>query len=245
VAFFAFEDERYFGAPGLAPGACVRFDPELLFAAIEREGGRPVIDRRVPGDAGLVVHEAATDVPRWPTGLWLVGDLERPVRVRGGRGLRCRAFTVLDEVPAWLVAGPRGYAVEWVIDRAQELTADQVATLAALPSDDEEPLTRALWDRWLQDRGGGSPIGCGLVTLLYAIKEAACRVERERSGWDLGEDAEVLADPAWQSAGRAAYGAALALGAPGLLPPGQDAVLAHRWTSVFGIPRRPAAGLGA
>jgi hypothetical protein len=238
--FFAVDDEeRFFGTPEPAPGARVCFDPDKLFAARERATGRPVA-RLLVGDEGLVVHENATDVLLWPSSLWRVDDLYRPVRLRpGNRWVRCRAFTVVEQVPTWLVAGSHGDAVEWVITRARALTSDQVEGLAAMSEADEAPLNKALWDRWLQDHRGGSPVGCGLHVLQQAVEEAARRTSAALFGWDERDGVEVLSDPAWQQAGHAANGAALALGAPGVLTAEQNALLARRWTSVFGPPDLP------
>ena len=243
VVFFAFKDAgSYFGIPDLAPGARVRFDPDKLFAARERDTGRPA-DRVLAGDEGLLVHEIATDVIVWPSSLWRVDELERPVRVRPrNMWVRCRAFTVVEQAPAWLVAGPYGDGVEWVITRARELTSDQVGALAALSEDDgEEELQRSLRDRWVRDHlyGSRSPVGCGLSTLRRVVEDAARRAGSELFGWDEEDGAEVLRDPGWLRAHSAAHGAALALGAPEFLSAEQNAVLARRWTSVFGSPDLP------
>lgn len=237
MGFFSFlDDDRYFGEPGLARGVRVRFEADRLFAARERRTGRPV-ERRLAGDEGLVVAEVATDVILWPFSLWRVEDLDRPLRVRpANRWVRCQAFTVVEQVPTWMVAGPSGYAVEWVISRARALTGDQVAALAAMPGDDEEPLKQALWDRWLADHRSGSPVGCGLTTLQDAVEAAARRAGPRLFSWDEQDEVEVLSDPAWQAASHAASGAALALGAPELLAPEERAVLARRWTHLFGTP---------
>ena len=208
----------------------------------KRNTGRTA-DRVLTGDEGLLVHEIATDVIVWPSSLWRVDELEKPVRARpGNRWVRCRAFTVVEQVPAWLVAGPHGDAVEWVITRARDLTSDQVGALAALSEDDgEEQLKRSLRDRWVRDHlyGSRAPVGCGLGTLRRMVDEAARRVGPELFGWDEEDEVEVLRDPGWLRAHSAAHGAALALGAPEFLSAAQNAVLARRWTSVFGSPDLP------
>lgn len=235
VMYFALasEDERFFGTPTPAPAVRVSFDPERFFAARERHGR--AVERRLVGDEGLVVHECASDELVWPASLWRVDDLERPVRLMpGNRWVRCLAFTVVDQVPTWLVAGPHGDAVEWVINQARALTAEQVGSLASMPEEPEEPLRKALWGRWMRARRSGSPVGCGLTTLYQAIDEAARRVGPSLFGWSEEDGGEVLTDPAWQKAGRAASAAALALGAPELVSSEQGSTLALRWTSVFG-----------
>ncbi|MER5599704.1 hypothetical protein [Streptomyces sp. NPDC002265] len=71
------------------------------------------------------------------------------------------------------------------------------------------------------------------------ITEVARRVGPQLFGPDDEEEVEVLTDPAWLRAFGAAYAAALALGAPELLTPQENAVLARRWTTVFGSPVLP------
>jgi hypothetical protein len=240
VSFFAYDrSERFYGEPRPAPGARVHFVPEKLFAARERGTGHPV-DRQSHSGDGLVVHEVATDVLVWPSSLWRVDDLERPMRLPpGNRRVRCRAFTVVEQVPAWLVAGPHGDAVEWVITQARKLTGAQVDALASLPGEGEEPLQRALWARWSLNHRSGSPVGCGLLVLHEAATEAARRMGPRLFGWDEEDEVEVLSDPAWLRASHAASAAALALGAPELLAPEENAVLTRRWTTVFGPPGLP------
>ncbi|MFB7241390.1 hypothetical protein ACFCYX_02840 [Streptomyces populi] len=239
MSFFALHDaERFHGEPEPAPGARVSFVPDRLSAARERRTGRPA-DRQPDGDEGLLVNEIVTDVLRWPSSLWRVTDLE-PVRpVLSRRWVRCRAFTVMERVPTWLVAGPHGEAVEWVITRTRTLTGAQADALAALSDEGEEPLTRTLWARWMRQHHTNSPVGCGLTTLNEVVTEAARRVGPHLFGPDEEDGAEVLDDPAWLRAFRAAYAAALALGAPEWLTPRENAVLARRWTTVFGPPDLP------
>jgi hypothetical protein len=241
VSFFAHDESKgFYGEPEPAPGARVHFVPEKLFAAREHATGRPK-GRRLVGDEGLVVHEVATDVLVWPSSLWRVDDLERPVRLQSGsRWVRCRAFTVVEQVPGWLVAGPHGDAVEWVISQARMLTSAHVDALASLPDEGEDPLKRALWARWSRNHGrSGSPVGCGLLTLHKAETEAAHRAGPHLFGWDEEDGVERLSDPAWLRASHAASAAAPALGAPELLAPAENAVLTRRWATVFGLPDLP------
>ncbi|MFE2582849.1 hypothetical protein [Streptomyces sp. NPDC059378] len=239
MSFFAFDDvEHFYGEPEPVPGARVSFAPDKLIAARERPAGRQV-DRQPAGDEGLLVNEIATDVVQWPSSLWRVADLELMRPIPAARWLRCRAFTVMEQVPAWLVAGPHGDVVEWVITQTRTLTGAQADALAALSDDGEEALKRTLWARWLRDHHTGSPVGCALTTLNRVITEAARRVGPQLFGPDDEEEVDVLTDPAWLRAFGAAYTAALALGAPELLTPQENAVLARRWTTVFGSPVLP------
>ncbi|MFC4034449.1 hypothetical protein ACFO3J_23645 [Streptomyces polygonati] len=241
MTFFAYQDsESFYGEPEPAPGEHVQFVPEKLFAHRQRGTEHP-LERRLHRDEGLVVHEVATDVLAWPSSLWRVDDLEKPIRLRpGNRWMRCRAFTVVEQAPAWLIAGPHGDAVEWVITQARMLTDAQVDALASLPDEGESSLTRALWAGWTRKhRGSGSPVGCGLTTLNEAVTEAAHQRGPRLFGRDEQDEVEVLSDPAWLRASHAAHAAALGLGAPELLTPQENAVLTRRWITVFGIPDLP------
>ncbi|MEU5770625.1 hypothetical protein ABZ782_32395 [Streptomyces asoensis] len=241
MPFFAFYDaERFHGDPKPRPGVRVSFMPDKLAAARERAArtGRPD-DLPSVGNEGLMVNEIATDVPRWPSSLWRVADLEPMRPIPAFRWLRCRAFTVTEEVPVWLVAGPHGEAVEQVIDRTRTLTGAQADALATLPDEGEDPLKRTLWARWSRDHHSGSPVGCALTTLHQIIADAAWQVGPHLFGPDEEDGVEVLKDPAWLSAFGAAYAAALAFGNPELLAPEENAVLTRRWTTVFGTPDLP------
>ncbi|MFE2538296.1 hypothetical protein [Streptomyces sp. NPDC059371] len=239
MSFFALYDaEHFYGDPEPVAGARVSFAPDKLFAARERRIGRRV-DRQPVGDEGLVVNEIAIDVLVWPSSLWRVADLEPTRPLPGHRWVRCRAFTVMKQVPAWLVAGPHGDVVEWVITRTRTLTSAQVDALAALSDEGEKPLTRTLWARWSRDHHTGSPVGCALTTLNEVVTEAAHRVGPQLFGRDEEDEVEVLSDPAWLRAFGAAYAAALALGAPELLTLQENTLLARRWTTVFGPPDVP------
>jgi hypothetical protein len=230
VPFFAFRDaERFYGEPEPEVGARVRFVPDKLLDY--RYGPERTADQKLESDAGLMVQDVATIVLSWPTSLWRVDDLERPMR-GGYRRTRCLAFTVVEQVPTWLVAGPHGDAVEWVISLTRKLTGDQVHALASMPNEGEAPLKQAMWEKWQHT---GSPVGCGLLTLSQAVDDAARRVGSHLFALD-EDGVESLNDPSWLRAFGAAHSAALGLGAPELFAPHERAVLVRRWSAVFGTP---------
>ncbi|MGW1064639.1 hypothetical protein ACWD4F_09060 [Streptomyces aureus] len=239
--YFAFDGaEHFYGDREPAPGVRVSFVPDKLAAARERRTGRPVQLQLVHAD-GMMVNEIAMDVAMWPSSLWRVTDLERMGPWPQSRWVRCRAFTVVEQVPAWLAAGPHGDAVEWVMNRARALTAAQAEALAAQSDEAEEALNRTLWARWLRENTTCSPVGWALTALQEVVTESARRVGPHLFGPDEDDEVEieVLDDPAWLRAWTAAYAAALALGAPGFLTPEENAQLARRWTTVFGTPDLP------
>jgi hypothetical protein len=159
----------FFGVPDPAVGARVVFDAERLFAARERRLGRPVT-RELRGDEGLVVLEDPMEALTWPCRLWRVDDLEGAVRLQpSNRWLRCKAVTVCEELPGWLVLGPRGDGVVEVIEQARSLTSGQVNAIAAMGGDDERGLYRAAWDRWRRTRQSGSPVAALGLSLWFAL----------------------------------------------------------------------------
>jgi hypothetical protein len=231
------DEDDFLGVPLPAVGVRVTFDVEKLFAARERLPYAIPVDRTLTGDEGLLVHEDPMAVLQLPLRLWRVDELDGVVRpAPAGRWLRCRSLTVQEQLPRWLVMGPYGAAVERVIDQACGLTDELVHALAALDPADEQELTSVVWQRFLAVRRSGSPVGCGLSTVHGCVAEAARRTDPHLFGWDEADGVEVLTDPAWQEASRAANAAALGLGARDLVSPQESERLARRWTSVFGMP---------
>ncbi len=232
-------EDDFFGVPFPSVGARVVFNIERLFAARIRTGGwsNP---REVVGDEGLVVHEDPMAVLVMPDRLWRVDDLDGEIRLApNNRWLRCRALTVRQELPTWLVMGPRGNLVAQVIDQARNLTDPQAKALATMDAAEEERLVGAMWDAWLPTHRSGSPIGHGLNDVHYAVEEAARRMGPHLFGWDEQAGLEVLVDPTWQQAAHAANAAALGLGAPELLGDQGSQGLARRWITVIGAPTPP------
>lgn len=153
--------------------------------------------------------------------------------------VRCKALT------GWLVVGAHGDAVAAVIEQAMTLTSSVARKIADMSDDDEARLTRAVWDRWLRPRkhSTGSAVGVGLLSLHHAVEETARRIDPGLFGWDERDGHDVLTDPAWQHAGRAAGAAALAFGVPELLEPGERELLASRWVRAVGDPSLTQSGL--
>jgi hypothetical protein len=128
----------------------------------------PVV-HRARGRQGLVVFGTPLDVQMWPCRLWRVDGLEDPVRPwPNSYYLRCRSFRVVEEMPPWLVFGPRGTAVAAVVDRASRLSQADAEALAAVPDEEETRAYCAVFAGWRQRRETGDvsdgslrPAGCG------------------------------------------------------------------------------------
>jgi hypothetical protein len=91
---------RLYGSPPPAPGARCVFEPELLLAARYTLDGSPP-SRELTATDGMLVHEDPTNVLTWPCRLWRVKDVDQ--RLWDGarvRWFRCRALTVVEEVPS-------------------------------------------------------------------------------------------------------------------------------------------------
>jgi hypothetical protein len=230
-------EDDFHGRPYPSVGARVVFDIDRLFAARDRYAELRG-DRTVTGDEGLVVHEDPMAVLVVPDRLWRVDDLQGVVRPVTGRGwLRCRALTVREELPTWLVMGPHGEAVARVINQARSLTDQQARAIAAMDPADEERLVGVVWDRWHAAGGrSGSPVGRGLLEVNHAIEDSARRTSSLLFGWDDEDGREVVVDPAWQQAGHAANAAALAMGAPEMAGVEESQRMAQRWAAVVGPP---------
>ena len=223
-------------APAPAPGARVRFVPELLVAARERLHIGPVPTGR-PDDDGLVIHEDPRDLTVWPCRLWRVTDPQDVVRPTT-RWFRCQAFTVLAELPAWRVFGEHGDRVAAVIEQADGLTAEQVARLSIPDRGAADEIYRTGWERWRVRTTGAHPTGSGLSTISHAADHAARRSDESLFVWDEDDGIEYLHDPRWTAARSAALQAAMAWGAPELFTPPERQILTHAWTAITGNPPR-------
>jgi hypothetical protein len=149
---------------------------------------------------------------RWRQGIWRVGEIEGGEWI-GGRldpyRLRCRGFTVIEELPAWRHLGPNGAAVLTVIDRASQLTREEVGLMPdhmpdGLPDPrprfvhevPQEPLAMALWN--------------ARAYVEAAVEDRAHDIAPETGHWTSfdGRDVWELVDPFWRRARAAGASAA-------------------------------------
>lgn len=226
--------EDFYGRPLPSVGARVVFDFDRLMAVRARMGLSA--DRTETAEDGLVIFAEPFEEPMLPDRLWRVDNLEGAVEVDPAAGwLRAKAVTIREELPAWLVMGPRGADVAKVIEQARSLTDEQARRIAAVraPMGTSE-LVEAMWNRWVTSKGSGSPVGCGLSQVHHAIEQAARRTGSHLFRWDAVDEVEVIGDPAWIEAGRAANHAALGVGAPELFGPEASERLVRRWRTVMG-----------
>lgn len=219
--FFPVEPDlsNFCGEPEPAPGARVVFSAEQWREA-RRRAGHPAPEE-VPWAIGFHVYERARDSLRWPCRLWRVEDVdEQRDRREGGWYFRCRALTVVEEVPPWWALGPHGERVAELIEQARALTPRQVAFIAAMDGAAE---------RELHGRGVPADMGnCG-VHVNRAFHEVTDRVGDELRTWDPDLQVLVLSDPAWLQARQAVQSAARAVAAPEAYTAAEREVLARRW----------------
>jgi hypothetical protein len=181
------------GSPSLAPGARCTFDPA---------------GREPHKCDGMVVHESPRDVLDWPVRLWRVRDVTRvPCECPQYRFFRVRELTVVEEIPAWLVFGPRGDRVLTILEQAERLTRAQVDRIVAIDGDRERRLYEKHWDD-------------GLILSYLEVHRA---VERAT---------QYVDDEAWRAARDCAVAAAWGL-EHDLYTDAEREELARRWTSVM------------
>jgi hypothetical protein len=142
--------------------------------------------------------------------LWRVrADTRVPCECTQYRFFRVRELTVVEELPSWLVFGPRGDRVLTIIEQAGRLTREQVDRIAAVDGDRERQLYEKHWDD----------------ELFMSYLEVHRAVERA---------AEYRADDeAWRNARDCAVAAARGL-EHDLYTDAEREVLARRWTSAVG-----------
>lgn len=199
---------------------------------------------------------------RWPGRLWRVRTVEAATRWEQGHGVPLpgvrytRAVSVLVEAEldsAQLFGESGSYVVE-VLDTARRLDRSQAQALAAALHPGAAAACDRAWRTWLDRRGiahrmhpdlsdtlrfggeaGDSPIGIGLIAVHDSLAERARAVDGDLASETDGE-VVWLAAP-WRDAASALSDAALALGAPGIVPPEDRALLLAGWQALA-VPQR-------
>lgn len=167
---------------------------------------------------------------------------------------RALGVDVLAELPVSLLFGSHGTAVTELLDAGLTMTGEDAARLARTRHPQAPAAYARAWQRWLstQDNGasyhdgdhrrtlavGGagprnapaSPIGNGFSLLWTTVRESARRGGGPGAFTDDGDGGERLADP-WCAAACGLLDAAMALGAPHLVPPAEAALLTSSWHS--------------
>lgn len=192
-------------------------------------------------------------VARWPGRLWHVEILRAAAeQPREGAGYtRALAVRVRNELPVTKLFGPHGEDVVRVIETAASLDAGRAAEFGARSTALAREAYARAWRTWIGRMDPGSihlyadhsdtlavpiagmrsPIAGGFMVLHGVVGDRA-RALAGDSAFIAGEDGDLyLAEP-WGKAAGALLHAAMALGAPGLVPEADRAVLTEAWESV-------------
>lgn len=207
-----------------------------------------------PGDGApwiVVAHTVDAVLPvRWPGRLWEVEVLRMaPEQPREGASYsRAVAVRITRELPPAILFGSHGDDVVRVIDRASSLDGSEAAELAARWSEQASEAYSQAWNAWIArmapgsihrgaDHGntlavfaGGtrSPLGSAF-TLLHDVVGRRAREVAGEAAFVADEDGEMCLAGPWAKAAEALLHAAMALGAPDLVPEADQAVLLAAW----------------
>lgn len=188
----------------------------------------------------MVRHDlVAVSIPDWPLKLWKV-EATRPIKPQGHSGnyIRCRAITVLDEVPAFKVFGEEDRGIVDIINFAAGLSKPQAAVLSGKRSPRASQLVNKGWREWLRLTGettaqddadfddvlrlggqnGGSPVGPGLTVVWKVVFDRAGQVDPAAAHMHGDDGAVFMAEP-WNSACSALKDAVMSFGASHLFKP--------------------------
>lgn len=205
-------------------------------------------------DAPWIVVEhslAGVLITSWPGTVWEaeVVDAISPQNHTGDY-TRAVAVRILRQVPPAECFGPHGEAVVWILDRAARLNREDALTLSEHRALEAGRLYSRAWLNWkdLPDDkrvfedwegvigAGGtpvSPIGRGLAAIFNSVCDSAIREFGDMAWYTTDgpeeEDPEMhLAEP-WYTASLCLIEAAMALGAPDLLPDTGRKTLTAPW----------------
>ena len=215
--------------------------------------------RNATHEAPWIVVEHTLDgvlVTSWPGVLWeaeVVDALQ--TQEHSGAYTRAVAVRLVRRLPPHILFGPHGEAVAWVADRIATLSYQDADTLAHSRAPDAARLYGDAWRNWdglspdkrgLEDwegvigagtGGPVSPVGRGLSTVFNAVVNRALEIGGDAAtlieeGPETDPDLH-LAEP-WATASLALIEAAMALGAPDLLPEDDRTALAAPWRALTG-----------
>ncbi len=209
-------------------------------------------------DAPWIVVDRTLDgvlVTSWPGSLWEVEVLDaiRPQNHEGDY-TRAVAVRILRTVPPHELFGPHGEAVAWILDRAIELTREEAETLSqhraanagllysrAWMNWDGLPDDKRVFEDWEGIIGAGgtvpvSPVGRGLSAIFNSVCATAIRLFGDNAwyttdGPDVDDPDMHLAEP-WFTASLCLIEAAMALGAPHLIPDSDRTTLTAPWRAL-------------
>ena len=206
----------------------------------------------------MVVERTLEDVlvTSWPGALWEAKVIDA-LQPQGHTGNYTRAVAVqlVRRLPSHILFGPNGEGVAWILDRASTLGPEEATLLYAHRSADAGRLYSKAWLNWggltaekqdFEDWEGivsvpgqvpVSPIHRGLNTVFGCVVTQALDTDGETAMYADGgpeDDPDLhLAEP-WRSAALALIEAAMAFGAPDLLPDSERDVLTIPWRRLTG-----------
>lgn len=220
------EPDRFVGEPFPRPGVRVRL-------------------RADPPPWMVVGREVGRLLTAWPFRLWSVSDIDRnPAQSPGDEYTQVSAFTVVEELDAWITFGNLGWRVASILDRAELLDVDDVAALAeaVTPADESDAYNQA-HVRWADavarpdGQGNLASAGWGYYDAYRAVERAARKLDDPQAfAYDTVDGVWFLTGN-WQKAAHAAMYAVMAFGSPSLLANQEEVeLLSTAWRSRFGEP---------
>jgi len=207
------------------------------------------IQRRPDERRWLVVDHVwdVINLPAWPIRVWRVTDVvPAPAEEQVAPWYtRASALRIVEELDAWRVFGEHGWKVAAIIERSAAIDRDDAAALANGREDGAGDAYNRAWETWRQ-RGPahGSPIGRGLILVDRAVQRAAKAIDLSLFKFDPVDQVDVLNDRTWIRASHACLEAALAFGAPDLVPRADAGVMTAAWRARFNSPRTEATDRG-
>ncbi len=216
-----------------------------------------LIENSTDGPPWIVVNHSldAVNIPKWPGRRWKVQVL-RPATKQSDRPAgytRAVSVRVLGELPPAQLFGSNGDIVAEIACKATKLGIEDVDVLSKAMGPEITALYARAWDVWLSQEKPGSPyergehgrtlalfsgshaspIGHGFMVIHGAV---SCRAKEllGDAAFVTDEDGESSLVPVWSAADGALLGAAMGLGASGLLEKEKADILSAPWLKLMG-----------